>query len=447
MSEIPSEAPTLQQGDFEKITQMVSAEFQIEEAFMEHNIPTYYLKQPQKTKQAFLRLLRNLESVNLIAVLQKTDGRIVLKILPKPSTKPSNVLVNWLLFLATIGTTFLTGYIISRGLGDPLIGGLTFTIAIMAVLGAHEMGHKLAANRNRIEATPPYFIPGPPPLGNYLMIGTFGAVIMQKSLPPNKDSLFDMGVSGPLVGFFVSIIVTFIGLALSPSIYRLPEGPFMSLPLLFQLVAISLHYLGVFKPGNIILLHPVAFAGIIGMIVTMLQLLPAGMLDGGHVAKSIFGEKVRGFLAILSIVFLILNQNYPMAFFVLFLSFFRHPGALDDVTSLSTARKCIVPVLLVIFILCGIMISEPVYQIRISSNVSNIPFNIYYADSKYYSDTTVWETLLAEGSYAVCFPLSCKINEMTYTFLQWENGFKNPNRTIVLNQDVSLTAYYAESIQ
>ena len=228
MNEIPGDTveTSFPQTDFERITELVSKEFQIEEALLEHNIPTYYLKQPQETKNAFLTLLKNLEEMNLIAVLRRHDGKIVLRVIPKPSTKPSNILINWLLFLATIATTFITGYLISPEIINPFISGATFTVAIMAVLGAHEMGHKLTANKRKVEASSPYFIPGPPPIGEAFGIGTFGAVIVQKSLPQNRDALFDIGVSGPLIGFVITVIVTFIGLALSPVVYRLPEGPF-----------------------------------------------------------------------------------------------------------------------------------------------------------------------------------------------------------------------------
>ncbi|MCW3993778.1 MAG: site-2 protease family protein, partial [Candidatus Bathyarchaeota archaeon] len=257
--------------DFEKLTSIVSAEFQLEECLIEKMVPTYYLKQPQETKQAFLKLLKNLKTMNLIAFLRRKNGRTVLKIVPKPPTKPSNVMVNWILFFATIGTTFLTGYMLSGDLTNPLIGGATFTIAIMAILGTHEMGHKLTADKKGIEATPPYFIPGPPPIFGILGIGTFGAVIMQKSLPPNKDALFDVGASGPIVGFILAVIVSIVGLLYSP-IYPppIPEGG-LPAPLIFHLF---LSFVVKLPSDYYILLHPVAFAGWVGMIITMLNLLP-----------------------------------------------------------------------------------------------------------------------------------------------------------------------------
>jgi len=357
MSEIPSgttEAPFVQ-ADFERITTLVSAEFQVEEALLEHNVPTYYLKQPQEAKQAFLRLLRNLESMNLIAILRRRDGRVVLKIISKPPIKRSNILINWLLFFATIGTTFITGYMLSEELTDPLIGGATFTIAIMAVLGMHEMGHKLTADKKGIEATPPYFIPGPPPLGNYLLIGTFGAVIMQKSLPQNKDALFDIGASGPILGFVLASIATVIGLQFSPIKFSDELLPGLPVPLLFWLFSRFLINVPE-HPGKYayIILHPVAIAGWVGIIITMLNLMPAAMLDGGHVARSLFSEKARAVLTALSIISLFLVSP-PMAIFVLFMSMYKHPGPLDDVSGLSTSRKLLAIALVVMFVLSSFL--------------------------------------------------------------------------------------------
>jgi membrane-associated protease RseP (regulator of RpoE activity) len=361
MTETPGEAaqaPLIQQTDFEKITQLVSAHFQAEESLLEHGVPTYYLKQPQETKQAFLKLLKNLESMNLIALLRKVDGKVVLKVGPKQPVKKSNILVNWALFFATIGTTFATGYLLSADLAgtgmmpSPLIGGVAFTVAIMAILGTHEMGHKLMANRNGVEATPPYFIPGPPPIGDLLGIGTFGAVIMQKSLPPNRDALFDVGSSGPIVGFIVALIATIVGLMLSPIRPITGSESFLPSPLIFDLFATFLIKL----PANhYILLHPVAFAGWAGMLVTMLNLLPAGQLDGGHVATSVLGGKARTVLTVLSVLLLVIEGFWPMAFFVVLLSMYRHPGPLDDVSGLSNGRKLLAIGLVAIFILCSLI--------------------------------------------------------------------------------------------
>lgn len=201
MTETPSgnlEPSASQPTDFERITQIVSAEFQVEEALLYEGVPTYYLKMPQETKQTFLRLLMKLEEIKLTAFLRRKDTRVALTILMKPPIKPSNPIIYWVLFTATIASTFITGYMSFQDSAmNPILSGAIFSAAIMTVLGLHEMGHKLTANKRKVEATAPYFIPGPPPLG------TLGAVIMQKSLPPNRDALFEIGANGPIAGFLV----------------------------------------------------------------------------------------------------------------------------------------------------------------------------------------------------------------------------------------------------
>jgi Zn-dependent protease len=348
-SETAEQQPFTEQTDYEKITGLVTAEFQIEENLLLQNVPTYYLKQPQQTKQPFLKLLKNLEPTNMIATLRRENERTVLRIIPKPHVKPSNLYINYGLLLATVATTFTTGYFYSPKMINPLFGGATFTAAILAVLGTHEMGHKLTANRKGVEATQPYFIPGPPPFG------TFGAVIMQKSLPPNKDALFDIGADGPIVGFVTATVVSIIGLTLLIPVAKVPHSQTLPVPLLWiglvQLL-LSLKLMPVAGPNQDYAVHPVAFAGWAGIIVTMLNLLPAAMLDGGHVTRSMAGEKLRLVLTALSIIFLTFEGFWPMGVLVLLMAMYRHPGPLDDVSDLSNGRKIVAIGLVAIFVLC-----------------------------------------------------------------------------------------------
>jgi len=362
MSENPTdtpETPTTIQTEYEKISAFVAEEFQTEESILEQGVPTYYLRQPQETKQKFLKLLNKLAPMNLIAILRRThNGRVVLKIIPKPPVKKSNILINWGLLFATIATTFLSGYfMLPSNVIDPFVGGIAFTVTIMAVLGMHEMGHKIIAQKRGVEATPPYFIPGIPPLG------TFGAVIMQKSLPPNKDALFDIGADGPITGFIVATFASIVGLMLLIPTTPMEGTTSIQIPIMWTLLARLLAGLNLFPltTGNqILLLHPITFAGWVGLLVTMLNLLPAAMLDGGHVARSLAGEKVRLALTGLSIAYLVLMGFWPMALFVVFISMYRHPGPLDDVSSLSASRKALTVLLIVIFILCSFPPEIPV---------------------------------------------------------------------------------------
>ena len=347
---------------FEHLASLVKEEFEVEEALVEFNVPTFYVKLQRNSKQAFLRLLNKLKPEGYIPLLRRKNGKTLLKITAKPEIKPSNPMVNLILLLVTILTTFATGYIISLPLVEeglmqnPLIGALSFSVAILAILGAHEMGHKIAANSHRVEATLPYFIPGPPPLFGWFGIGTFGAVIMQKSLPPNRDALYDIGVTGPVVGFITTIIVTAVGILFSYPVEELPsEAGFLPVIPLFIIILRALAGLGLLAPGKHMLVHPVALAGWVGMFITMLNLLPAAMLDGGHIARCFASEKLRLALSVASIVFLLVIGLWPMAFFVLFMSMFKHPGPLDDVSGLSFGRKLFSIFIVLMFLSCIVL--------------------------------------------------------------------------------------------
>jgi membrane-associated protease RseP (regulator of RpoE activity) len=213
------------------------------------------------------------------------------------------------------------------------------------------MGHKLTANRKKVEATSPYFIPGPPPLG------TLGAVIMQKSLPPNKDALFDIGANGPIAGFVIALIFSIVGLMLLiPTTPRPPDASDLNLIptswIVLMPVLSGLNLIPQAPPDGVLLLHPITWAGWAGMVVTMLNLLPAAMLDGGHVARSLVPDKFRYVLTIASVILLLASSQFIfMAFIVVFMSMFRHPGPLDDVSSVSRSRKLLALALVAVFVL------------------------------------------------------------------------------------------------
>lgn len=326
---------------FEQVRVMVESEFAVEEEFVEHGVPTFYVRPREDSKEAFLRLTRHMDPLSLIPVLRRRGEKVVLQAIPKPPTRPSRNVINVALFLATMGTVLFAGLGNLRSPDVP--GAVMFMGAIMAILGSHEMGHKLLADKHEVEATYPYFIPGPPP------IGTFGAVIRQKSLPPNRDALFDIGSAGPVMGFIVTVIVALIGVQLSVLVPKAPEGAlFIPSPLLLRFFTI------VFPPsgtGDIIMLHPVAFAAWVGMLVTMLNLVPTGMFDGGHIARSLVGRRGHRILSYLGIILLLIIW-YPMAIIALFFSFYRHPGPLDDVSKVTTRRKLVAFSLIAIFVLC-----------------------------------------------------------------------------------------------
>jgi len=345
-SSAPPSAPSPEAVLFEKMRAMVESEFGVEDAFVEFGIPTFYVGLRKDLKEAFLRLYRCLDPMGFVPTLRRRSDRVVLQVLSKPQLGRGRGIVNVFLLLATIGTLLISGYLQSVTALDAVL----FAVAVMAILGSHEMGHKLTANKYGVEATYPYFIPGlPPPLG----LGTFGAVIQQKSLAPNRDALFDIGATGPIVGFLFTVVVALVGVSMS-KVYVVSEIPSGSapMPLLLELFVLLLH--NPLASGYAVLeVHPVALAGWAGMLVTMWNLLPIGTLDGGHVIHSLWGSsKARSVLSFLSIFLLLIFGFYVMAFLVLFLSRYQHPAPLDGVSEISTSRKIVAVGLVVIFVLC-----------------------------------------------------------------------------------------------
>jgi len=290
-------------------------------------------------------------------VLRREPEGLVLRIATFRPGKPTTNLVPLALFLATVGSIFATGWLLSAGWPEgPFLGALMFLGSMMAILATHEMGHWIAARLHGVSVSLPYFIPAPPPITPF---GTFGAFIRQRSPAPNKDALFDIGVAGPLAGFVASVAITFIGLPLC----KVTIGPIpgaVRLPYIFAYALVIRLVLGPQPEGASTLLHPVAFAGWIGMVITMLNLIPAGSLDGGHIARCVLGPDAQRALGIAASIGLLLVSLLPpyggayvlMAILALFMALQRHPGPLDDVSGLSSARKGILLLPTIIFLLC-----------------------------------------------------------------------------------------------
>ncbi|MBN1154209.1 site-2 protease family protein [candidate division KSB1 bacterium] len=245
------------------------------------------------------------------------------------------------LFLLTFFSTWYTA-------------GLWYAIAIMTILLAHEMGHYLMCRRYHIRATLPYFIPFP--LRDFNPFGTLGAVIKIGERLPTRKSIFDIGVAGPLSGLFFTIPILLLGLKLSslvetntldPGMFHLGES--------FLFAQFSKLMIGEIPDGYEILLHPLAYAGWVGLFVTALNLLPIGQLDGGHVMYALFGNKsskiVKYILALFAIYSAIFYWGWTI-FIILIISIgYRHPPAVYNNTTIDTKRKIIGYATLLIFII------------------------------------------------------------------------------------------------
>jgi membrane-associated protease RseP (regulator of RpoE activity) len=199
--------------------------------------------------------------------------------------------LNLVLFLSTLLSTFLAGALFfhAEALREQAANGLAFMSALMGILVCHEAGHYVMARRNRVDASLPFFIPMPP----IFPVGTFGALIFMRGRIRSRVALMEVGAAGPLCGMAVALPVLVVGLATCP-VGPIPAGGFMEGQSLLYAAAKWLA-VGPIPPGHDVYIDrsPLVWAGWLGMLVTMINLLPIGQLDGGHVAYALFGERHR----------------------------------------------------------------------------------------------------------------------------------------------------------
>lgn len=205
-------------------------------------------------------------------------------------------LTPFLLFLATVVTTLGAGAMLAGAdpFADPaaLVEGAPFSAALLLILGAHESSHYLLSRRHGVRASLPLFIPAP------TLAGTFGAVIRIESPIPDRRSLLEIGLAGPLAGFLVALPLAVAGLRLSHvaaadgAATGAGEGLGLGASLVFSLLERVV--LGPLPEQASLVLHPVAFAAWIGFFVTAINLLPVGQLDGGHVLYALAGRRQEG---------------------------------------------------------------------------------------------------------------------------------------------------------
>jgi len=281
-----------------------------------------------------------------------------------PTTQPKarqadRPLLHLLLLAATLVTTTMAGTRIA-GLEPTslraLAAGLPFSITLLAILLTHESGHYLMCRRHGIVASLPYVLPAP-----FFPLGTFGAVIRVRSRFPDRRALFDMGAAGPWAGFVVALVAMVIGLRLSTVGGPVPEGPTILLgdSLLTSFLArIVLH-----AEPDTVMLHPVAFAAWAGMLVTSLNLLPAGQLDGGHVLYAARGRRQTLLPAVLLAVLIWLGATRSPFWLVwsglaTAMLFMGHPRTIDDRLPLGAARQLGAVASLILFLVT--FVPEPI---------------------------------------------------------------------------------------
>lgn len=301
---------------------------------------------------AFLRLQDEFSERTVPLVQQDEQTGAAILLMPKAVEeatleRSTRSWLHWLLFGLTFLTTTWAGAM-HQGvnlLEEParFAVGLPYSVGLLLILGVHELGHFFTARKHGIKVTPPFFIPVP------FALGTFGAFIQMKSPTQNRRSLFDVAVAGPLAGLLVAVPALLIGLqnseVLSPDVEpsrSMMGGTSVGSSLLFALISKvvigeQLH------DGNVLRLSPLAFAGWLGLLVTALNLLPIGQLDGGHIARAMFGRRVGEIISSVAMwsLFLLALFVWPGLLFWAILVFFiagRGTPPLNDLTPISPRR-------------------------------------------------------------------------------------------------------------
>lgn len=361
----------------QQVKQILGPEFELD---YHSRLKSYFVFRAEENSiddEQISHIIAKLLSAGFFPRIQKRSGWLVLHVMAySGSKKPSKIWLNILLFLLTVITTLMAGAV---HLGKDyfvdfsnIIYGFRYAVAVLSILTAHEFGHYFAAKFHEIKATLPYYIPLPLPGFHF---GTLGAFIKIKSPIKDRQALLDVGAAGPLAGFVVSIIFLSIGY------YNLPdlpgiiahvekihpwnmEGQGINLVLGKSLLFAFFNdfIAGGKLPMNEVYHFPFIFAGWIGMLVTAINLIPIGQLDGGHILYSLVGHKARvwgisSFVLLLVLNFVLIVQYFSFVWvlwviLILILIGFRHPPTVDDHLSLDSRRRTIGWLCVVIFILC-----------------------------------------------------------------------------------------------
>ncbi|MBI3175418.1 MAG: site-2 protease family protein [Chloroflexi bacterium] len=365
--------------------------------------------------QAYDQLSAALTPYGITPLFRVEDGRHVILLIPRPADpKPANVNINIVLFILTVFSVMLAGAQPDGPMPNDIWGqigmlvrnifsGWPFALSLLGILLAHEFGHYLVSRYHKTAATLPYFIPLP-----FSPLGTMGAAILMQGTPRNKRVLFDIGVAGPLAGLIVAIPVLWLGLSLShtdiiqdtvyPALQPKEQaacadpvfnadgsytcvgdgfiegnsllylgmkymrfGSLLPAPADYGGQSPFLYWLRYFFTGSPtpfggtdVMIDPVAFAGWAGLLVTALNLLPAGTLDGGHVVFALFGKKVRYAFPVILVLLGVLGFFWMgwwlWAAILLWLGRVQ-AQLLDEITPLDTPRRVLAVVVLILFVL------------------------------------------------------------------------------------------------
>ena len=365
--------------DIEFLKKEVGQRFPFYDMKTNINTVVFFIRFDEKSlEEKFNSLRKALSEKDYIPMLRYDKGEHIIYIIQKSKRKEKPIWINIALLFATIITTVLTGSILYAGFFDMwsmpditevfavenlLNGTMLFAFPLMSILFVHEMGHYYISKKHGITTSLPFFLPIPPIVPGF-NIGTFGALISSRDPMPDKKALFDVGISGPIAGFCIAIPVIIIGLFSSNLIYLtdISSGQvFFGDSLLtasLSSIIFNVPFISIINKSVEIDFNLTFFAGWVGLLITSINLLPAGQLDGGHIFRAVFGEKQKyiGWIVVFLMVF---TGWFLFAMIIVFMLGTSHPPPLNDDTKLDTQRKLLFPIALIILIIC--YIPYPIY--------------------------------------------------------------------------------------
>ncbi len=344
-------ASSVYEPRLEEIKRIITSNFRVRDLYYDAGVLTFDIEDTW-IKERFKEAALMMRELGYLPTAKKTEQGVQIKVYPYSRPKKGSMRIPILMMTATIATVGADGYLrssspiykllqIQYGISEIIIQSLLFTIAIFSIVFIHEMGHKISAWIDKISASPPYFIPGLPGF-----IPTFGAVIFQRDPLVNRDDMFDIGVSGPVAGFMVGVLVTF--LAFQTAVWipaeqyltvissAVEEGAvFYSPPLIFHLIRMLYG-----NPDSVPFFMSVGFAAWLGMVVTALNLLPIWQLDGGRIFRSFLSRRQHIIASYIALGILAITGYFFMALLIILLMH-RAPdiAPLDEVSPLSRGRK------------------------------------------------------------------------------------------------------------
>ncbi len=367
--------------ELERLKSMISRYFPVYSVSINYDSMAFKCQvREDRLEEDFDRLRIMMRDAGYIPFIREVRGEYVIFVKRFPEQRLKGREINLIMFIITILTTSIAGMLQWASYSNPtgeigniwqifnlnnlIYGEIFFSIPLLTILGVHEMGHYFMAKRRNVRASLPFFLPFLPPLG------TMGAFISIREPIPDRKSLLDIGIAGPIAGFIVAIPVTIAGLylgSLNPQpVSSIPESGAVAigLPLVYQWISFFFPVKG--------FMHPLAFAGWVGFFVTAINLLPAGQLDGGHIARALFGENAK-YVSYGAVIFLlILGMQYAgwlfFAFLIILLGV-NHAPPLNDISRLKPDRKIIGAFGILLLLICFVPIPfqpiQPIHDIEV----------------------------------------------------------------------------------